>query len=104
MDAAEFDKAEKFLEQASQKDIEAAERLKETANSRLRSAAESKAEIGDLRHTQLDYKGAATFFKQAADIVPENDQLLLADYLQKWSVSTKDAGQYDRADPKCQEL
>jgi hypothetical protein len=70
LEAADFARVEQLLNQASETDAEAAKQLQGTATKPLLSAATSKAEIGTLKMIQLAYRDAATYFRQAADLVP----------------------------------
>ncbi len=53
LEAGEFARAEALLNDASAKDLEAAQQLQKVAATRLRSAATSRAANGDLKRTQL---------------------------------------------------
>jgi tetratricopeptide (TPR) repeat protein len=97
LDVFEYDAAEQALNKASKKDLEAAQQLKDIANKRLLSAAESKAENGELKLTQLDYQGAVTYFREASNLVPKELNLLLARYLNRWGLANLYAGDYDSA-------
>jgi len=99
LDAGDFDRAEQLLNQAFEKDVEAAKQLQETAKERMLSAAGSKFEIGKLRMAQLDYAGAAAHYQQAAELVPEGSDKILAQYLNEWGCGSLSAGDYARAEP-----
>jgi len=71
LDAGNFDQAEKFLQEAKIRDIDAAKQLKESANKRMLSAAETMAEIGALKNAQLKYKEAAAYYKEAGRQFPK---------------------------------
>ena len=81
LEAGRFEDAEKFLNQASEKDIRAANELQATAKKRLLSAAASKAANGDLKATQLAYADAAAYYRQAAELVPSDEEATLAVYV-----------------------
>jgi len=81
LEAADFARVEQLLNQASETDAEAAKQLQGTATKPLLSAATSKAEIGTLKMIQLAYRDAATYFRQAADLVPQGAPLTRADHL-----------------------
>ncbi|MDM8525996.1 tetratricopeptide repeat protein [Desulfococcaceae bacterium HSG8] len=93
--AGDFEQAEKFLYEAFKKHIKAARHSSdEHINQYLLSAAASAAEIGDLRNIILDYEGAVGYFCEAAELVPQGSELILAKYLKKWGVAAYDAGDY----------
>ena len=62
------------------------------------SAAASMAEIGELKEIQLDYKEAASYFRQASESVPKGKDLVLAHYLGKWGVASYVWGKYEEAE------
>jgi tetratricopeptide (TPR) repeat protein len=73
-----YDEAERLLEQAEAADLAMARaardlerQAKAAADSRYLSAAGTRAALGDLALTRLDYRGAAERFAQAAELVPE---------------------------------
>src|SRR2546430_909854 len=69
VEAGEFARAEALLNEASAKDLEAAQQLQETAATRLLSAAASRAANGDLKRTQLAYAEAMGYYQQAVEAV-----------------------------------
>ena len=81
LEAGEFDRAEQLLNDASAKDLAAAERLESVAKQRRLSAAQSKANNGDLKRTQFAYREAAGYFRQAAALVPAEAEEQRAEYL-----------------------
>jgi tetratricopeptide (TPR) repeat protein len=83
LEAGDFNRAEKLLNEASTKDLEAARAMQERAKQRLLSAAASKAQNGDLKSTQLAYAEAAEYYHQAAELVPAGEEHTLAEYLNK---------------------
>jgi tetratricopeptide (TPR) repeat protein len=94
LDVGDFDRAEKLLNEASAKDLEAARSMQERAKQRLLSAAASKAKNGDLKYTQLAYAEAAEYYRQAAERVPAGEELILAGYLNLQSWASYEAGRY----------
>ena len=94
-----FEEAERLLNEASDKDIDAARRLKEIAEERLLSAAASKAENGDLKLTQLDYFAAAGYYRKAAELVPGGHDEQLAKHLNMAGSAYHNAGRYSEAEP-----
>jgi tetratricopeptide (TPR) repeat protein len=101
LEAGEFARAEALLNEASAKDLEAAQELQDVAASRLRSAAASRAANGDLKRTQLAYAEAMGYYRQAVDVVETvpTARLDLADYLNAWGLSAYEAGAYPAAEP-----
>jgi alanyl-tRNA synthetase len=63
LEAGDFERAEKLLNEASKKDLEAARAMQERAKQRLLSAAASKAQNGELKYTQLAYAEAAQYYR-----------------------------------------
>ena len=99
LDASNFEEAERLLNEASDKDIDAARRLKEIAEERFLSAAVSKAENGDLKWTQLDYFAAAGYYSEAAELIPEGHGKQIAKYLNMAGSAYHKAGRYLKAEP-----
>ncbi|MDM8556859.1 tetratricopeptide repeat protein [Desulfococcaceae bacterium HSG7] len=98
LEDGDFELADKLINQAKEKEIRAARQLIEIANKRLLSAAASAAANGDLKNTQLDYKGAAAYFREAVDLVPKENETLLAEYLKKQGDALYYAGKYTQAE------
>jgi hypothetical protein len=72
------------------------------ATKRLLSAAASKAENGDLKETLFSYSEAATYYRQAAELVesmPPGSEAMLARYLFNWGFASYSAGDYRGAEP-----
>ncbi|WP_086132975.1 toll/interleukin-1 receptor domain-containing protein [Methylocaldum sp. SAD2] len=97
LEAWDFDTAERLLNQASDKDVEAAKALQANLNRRRLSAADSKAEAGEVNFTRLAYGKAADDFRQAADLVPADEPLPRADYLNRQGSALREAGRYPDA-------
>ena len=111
LEAGEFDRAEQLLNEASEKDLQAVQRIEQSIEEleaiieknkaiigkRRLSAAASKAENGDLKYTQLAYGEAAAYYQQAAELVPPDEQSILADYLNEEGTAWLEAGQYTKA-------
>jgi tetratricopeptide (TPR) repeat protein len=90
-------RTETLLKEAKEKDIEAAKTLRATINKRLLSAAESAAELGALKYTELAYAEAAECYREAAKLVPQGEELVRAEYLSREGLRWTDAGCYDVA-------
>ena len=99
LDVGNFEEAERLLNEASDKDVDAARRLKKVAEERFLSAAASKAENGDLKWTQLDYFAAAGYYRKAAELVPEGHDEQLAKHLNMAGRAYNEAGRYSEAEP-----
>jgi tetratricopeptide (TPR) repeat protein len=102
LDAGDFAQAEKLLNEASQKDLEGAQQFQEMATKRWLSAAASKAELGALKETQLRWAEAASYYRQAAELVelvPKGADVTLATYLHYWGFASHEAGDYRQAEP-----
>ena len=111
LEAGKFDRAEQLLNEASEKDLQAIQQIQQSTEEleaiiqknkaivrkRLLSAAASKAENGDLKYTQLAYMEAAAYYRQAAELVPTDEQSILAEYLNKEGVAWFNAGHYAKA-------
>ena len=100
LEQGDFEEAETLLNQASEKARTVAERHLESASTYFLSAAESKAENGQIQATQLDYVAAAGYYQEAAELAelaPEH-ALVLATYLNKWGHMAYRAGGYREAD------
>ena len=105
MEAGEFDRAEQLLNEASAKDLAAAERQESVAKQRRLSAARSKANNGDLKWTQFAYREAAEYYRQAAALVPAEALVQRAEYLNLQGRALYEAGDYrDAEEPLTQAL
>ena len=94
LDKGDFSGAESALEQARTTDLEAAKRMKLASEQRLRSAAASANELGNLKHTQLAYADAARYYRDAADVLPAADEHERAEYLNSLGDAAYEAGLY----------
>ena len=104
--AGEFARAEGLLNEASAKDIAAIQALEEqqtrlqtARKQRQLSAAKAKAANGDLKNTQLAYVEAAAYYRQAVELLPDDEPLTLARYLNEQGMALYRAGQYAEARP-----
>ena len=105
LEAGEFDRAEQLLNEASAKDLAAAERQESVARQRRLSAARSKANNGDLKWTQFAYREAADYYRQATALVPAEPVVQRAEYLNLQGRALYDAGDYrDAEEPWTQAL
>jgi Tfp pilus assembly protein PilF len=98
LEAGEFDRAEQLLNDASAKDLAAAERQESVARQRRLSAARSKANNADLKWTQFAYREAAEYYRQAAALVPVEAGEQRAEYLNQQGHALYEAGDYRHAE------
>ncbi len=100
--AGDLAQAEKLLTEAAIKDIKGAQQFDAMATKRLLSAAASMAAIGGLKETQLNFGEAASYYRQAAELVeliPEGAEVTFATYLHYWGFTSHEAGDYQAAEP-----
>jgi len=104
--AGEFARAEDLLNEASAKDIAAIQalaeqqaRLQVARKQRQLSAASAKAANGDLKDTQLAYVEAAAYYRQAMELLPDDEPRALARYLNEQGMALYSAGHYTEARP-----
>ena len=104
--AGEFARAEGLLNEASAKDVAAIQALEEqqarlqtARKQRQLSAAKAKAANGDLKNTQLAYVEAAAYYRQAVELLPDDEPLTVARYLNEQGMALYRAGQYAEARP-----
>jgi tetratricopeptide (TPR) repeat protein len=96
--AGDYARAQSLLEQAYDADLVAARKVQDAANRRFVSAAKTKADLGQMKLSQLQYAAAAREFVAAADLVPMSELLLRAQYLALGGVAWRRAGAYPLAD------
>jgi tetratricopeptide (TPR) repeat protein len=97
----DFDRAEQRLNDASARNLEAAQELRDMMAQRLLAAAEAKASNGALKATQLAYAEAADYYRQATELVdqlPEGREERLPSYLNEWGSASYHAGNYRGAE------
>ncbi len=99
LEAGNLKRAETLLKEAKAKDIQAAKAMQEAAYARLLSAAASAAELGDLKNIELAYVEAAAYYSEAGQLVPAQEQTLLAGYLNEEGRAFYEAGRYQDAQP-----
>ena len=86
------------MNEASAKDLAAAERQESVARQRRLSAARSKANNGALKRTQFAYREAAEYYRQAAALLPAEALVQRAEYLNLQGRALYDAGDYRDAE------
>ena len=97
LEAGDFGRAERLLNEASAKDLAAAERQESMAKQRRLSAAQSKANNGGLKWTQFAWE-AAEYYRQAAALVPAEAETQRAEYLNLQGHALHEAGDYRHAE------
>ena len=100
LEGGDFARTERLLEEAKQRDIAAAKAMQESTRKRLLSAAESAAEQGDVKNTELAYAEAAAYYAEAAELVGEKEAALVEQrgrYLQRAGRAFWLAGAYAQA-------
>jgi len=104
LNEGQFTKAEMLFNEASELDIESLkqaqleiQRMQEVKNKRFLSAAKSKAANGQLKESQLAYKVAAEYYEESANLVPQGEDKIHAEYLNSAGCNFQDAGLYDKA-------
>jgi tetratricopeptide (TPR) repeat protein len=95
--AGDYPRAQGLLEQAFDADLVAARKALDAANRRYVTAAKTKADLGQLKWTQLQYAAAAQEFQAAADLVPSSEPLIRAEYLASLGSAAHSAGNYPLA-------
>ena len=76
--AGDYARAQALLDQAFDADLVAARKAMDAANQRYVTAAKTKADLGQLKLSQLQYEAAARDFQAAADLVPASEPLIRA--------------------------
>jgi tetratricopeptide (TPR) repeat protein len=97
VEQGDYERAEALLTEAEDRALEAARRVRAEADRQFLDAAATRAERGELSLTQLDYAGAASHFRSAAELVPATSPLVRADYLNRCGGAAQDAGHYTTA-------
>ena len=94
----DYGRAEALLQQAYDADLVAARKTQDAANQRFVTAAKTKADLGQLKWSQLQSDAAAREFRTAADLVPVSELDLRAQYLLRSGAAALEAGAYPRAE------
>ena len=101
----DYARAQALLEQAFDADLVAARKAQDSANKALETAkqryltaAKTKADLGELKLSQLQYEAASREFQTAADLVPASVPLIRARYLASSGMAAYDAGIYPLAE------
>ena len=96
---ADFARVEALLNDATDHEVKLAETLPtDEQRPRMLSAAAAKAANGQLKMTQIEYREAAEYFREAVEFVPPDEELVLANYLHELGVALRYAGDYREAE------
>ena len=97
LETGNFAQVETLLRQAQERDLHAIQEQQVSLYKRQLSAAATSAELGALKNIQLSYVAAATHYRQAVAIVPKDEALTQAEYLNAEGIAWKNAGRYAEA-------
>ena len=90
VEAVNFSLAERLFNEASQRDVQAAQHLQQVATARWTSAAQ--AANGDLQRVQLNFVNAQAYFQKAFQLLPPSDKEHRGQYLNSLGNSLREAG------------
>src|SRR5262249_46904202 len=93
----DYSHAEELLQNAFNADLATARRAQDAANKRFLTAAKTKADLAELKLTQLKYAAAIEDFREAADLVPGTEPLVRASYLNRLSMVAYQVANYSFA-------
>jgi tetratricopeptide (TPR) repeat protein len=82
---------------AARRAQEAVRRAQDAADKRYLTAAKTRADLGELKLTELRYAAAGEDFQAAADLVPQGEQLVRSGYLNSLGRAARSAGNYPLA-------
>ena len=94
LDRGELAETERLLNAASKVDLEAVAKVEEIRLARKRSAASLKRNIARLKHASLQHAEAAAYYREAAELLPPEDQATVAQYLLDSARSLSEYGDY----------
>ncbi|MCI5219420.1 MAG: tetratricopeptide repeat protein [Candidatus Electrothrix sp. LOE2] len=95
----EYDKAEELLKKAEARDLEAIEKMEQTARQRRISAAATNVDQAKLQRVQLRYAKAAAYWQKAAALLPEGEKKDRAYYLNAAGYDLDRISRYSEALP-----
>jgi tetratricopeptide (TPR) repeat protein len=81
VETVNFPLAERLFNEASQRDLEAAQHLEQVATVRRTSAAAAQAANGDLHMVQLNFVQAQTYYQKVLQLLPPSDREHRSHYL-----------------------
>ena len=99
LEAGDFAQVETLLRQAQERDLQAIQEQQASLKKRQLSAAATSAELGALKNIQLAYAAAAAYYRQAAAVIPKDEAIKQAEYLNYEGMAWIAAGQYADAQP-----
>ena len=94
LETGDFAQVETLLRHAQERDLHAIQEQQASLKKRQLSAAATSAELGALKNLQLSYAAAATYYRQAAAVIPHEEALTQAEYLNEEGMAWYAAGQY----------
>jgi len=97
LEAGDFAQVETLLYQAQERDLLAIEEQQVSLKKRQLSAAATSAKLGALKYIQLAYAAAATHYRHAATVVPRDETITQAKYLNLEGEAWFAAGEYAKA-------
>ncbi len=97
-----YHKADKELQDAIEIDRKAIQSQQERLDNRKLSMSQSLAARADIAETKLDYKKAIDLYKQALDILPQNQQTVECVYMNNLGSLYHTVADYKEADPLMQ--
>ena len=92
VEAVNFPLAERLFNEASQRDVQAAQHLQQVATARWTSAAATQAANGDLHMVQLNFVKAQAYYRKALQRLPPSDREHRGPYLILLGISLQEAG------------
>jgi hypothetical protein len=96
VEAVNFPLAERLFNEASQRDVQAAQNLQQVAQqvatARLTSAAAAQAANGDLQVVQLNFVNAQAYYRKALELLPSSDKEHRGQYLVSFGNALQEAG------------
>jgi hypothetical protein len=95
--AGDYGRAQDLLQTAFDADHAAARSAQDAASKRFLTVAKTRADIGALKLTQLQYAAAAGHFQAAANLVPAGEPLVRSAYLDSLGRAAHSAGNYPLA-------
>ncbi len=99
LEAGDFTQVEILLSQAQARDLQAIQEQQASLKKRQLSAANTSAHLGKLKYIQLRYEEAAKHYQDAAALVPQEEAITQAAYLNNEGLAWMAAGQYAKAQP-----
>lgn len=92
VEAVNFSLAERLFNEASQRDVQAAQHLQQVATARWTSAAATQAANGDLHMVQLNFVKAHAYYQKALEWLPPTDKKHRGQYLMSLGNALREAG------------